>query len=305
MEAGTVQVPNQLAQIQQLLSLISGGGQTVTTSPGNIDALQQVLAQLQGADYQALLQSIFQQAAGAIPGIQRAHAHAVGARSGNNSAAASALEQLLKVTTLEGQRQVADQRLRNQELQTRAGSAVAEATAGTQQTTKPNSKTGSQLGDLAAMLGLLKGAQALTGANSVQEMLGMVTNRATGASPTGATAPATTAQPVRLGGTPTTGPARLNAMGPATVSSAPMPMNMASLANQFSLAQPNNAPRLPNNAPNLQQSTAPTNQFSLVQPGAPAPQFNAMPIQQATTPIDQFSLVQPGMATPTFNANWW
>ena len=62
------------------------GGQTTTVSPGNIAPLEQVLAQLQGQDFTALLQSIFQQAAGQIPGLQAAYGNAMGARSGGNSA---------------------------------------------------------------------------------------------------------------------------------------------------------------------------------------------------------------------------
>ena len=306
MATDTVQAPNQLAAIQSLLNLVSGGGQTVTRNPGDIAALQQVLAQLQGTDHQALLASIFQQAAGAIPGFQQAYSNAAGARSGNNSAMTAALEKLLKVTALEGQKQVADQTLRNQQAQVQAGQAIAQATGNTRETARPNSKTGSQLGDLAALIGLLKGAQALTGSNSVQDMFGRITGGVIGT----ASAPATSAS---SGGgfgmsTPVNSPqVRLNAnaMPSSGISSAAMPAwNPSALSNQFSLSQPN-TPAPSFNAMPAQQFTTPANQYSLVQPGAPAPQFNAMPIQQATTPIDQFSLVQPGMATPTFNANWW
>ena len=133
------------------------GGQTTTTNPGNINPLQQVLAQLQGQDFNALLQSIFQQAGGQIPGLQAAYGNAMGARSGGNSAVQAALNELLKQTTLAGQGQVANQQAQNLQTQGQAAANIAQATRGTQTT------QGADLGGIAKNLLLLQGLSMLTG----------------------------------------------------------------------------------------------------------------------------------------------
>ena len=167
-----VQAPNELGQLQALLGLLGGGGQTTTSSPTNTAPLQGVLSQLQGADYNALLQGIFQQAAGQIPGLQSAYGRAVGARSSGNAPMQAALQSLLQQTTLAGQQQVATQQ--NQNLATQAQAAAN--LRGTKQTTKQNS----QLGELAAVLGLAQAATKLGGYKTVQEMLGAVTGTGAG-----------------------------------------------------------------------------------------------------------------------------
>jgi len=133
------------------------GGQTTTTSPGNINPLQQVLAQLQGQDFNALLQSIFQQAGGQIPGLQAAYGNAMGARSGGNSAVQAALNELMKQTTLAGQGQIASQQAQNLQTQGQAAANIAQATRGTQTT------SGMDLGGVAKNLLLLQGLSMLTG----------------------------------------------------------------------------------------------------------------------------------------------
>jgi hypothetical protein len=168
-----VTAPNQLGQLQGILDLIGGGGTTATTRATNTAPLQGVLANLQGIDYNALLQSIFQQAAGQIPGLNAAYANAVGARSSGNAPMQAALQDLLKTTALEGQKQVATQQ--NQNLQTQAQAAAN--LRGTTATTAKNS----QLGQAAALIGLLQGATKLGGFKTVQEMLGAVSG--TGAAP--------------------------------------------------------------------------------------------------------------------------
>lgn len=133
------------------------GGRQETTNPGNIVPLETVLAQLQGQDFNALLQSIFQQAGGQIPGLQAAYGNAIGARSGGNSAVQAALNELLKQTTLAGQQQVVQQQGQNLQTQQQAAANIADATKGTK------SKTGGDLGSIATNLLLLQGLSALTG----------------------------------------------------------------------------------------------------------------------------------------------
>ncbi len=134
----------------QLANLM--GGQTTTSNAGDTTALQSALSGLQGQNYQAMLESIFQQAGGKIPGLQGALSNAVGARSGNNSPMAAALADLLKTTTMSAQDQLAKQQLANLQTQTQAGSAVAQATKGTTQ------KSGTDLLQAAKMLALMQGA---------------------------------------------------------------------------------------------------------------------------------------------------
>ena len=142
------------------------GGATTTTNPGNIAPLQQVLAGLQGQDFNALLQSVFQQAGGQIPGLQAAYGNAMGARSGGNSAVQAALNELLKQTTLAGQQQIAQQQAQNFQTQGQAAANIAQATRGTQTT------QGADLGGIAKNLLLLQGLSMLTGKGGPRSGLG-------------------------------------------------------------------------------------------------------------------------------------
>ena len=178
-----VEVPNELGQLQALLGLIGGGGQTATTTTTNTEPLQNVLSQLQGVDYNAMLQGIFQQAAGQIPGLQSAYGRAVGARSSGNAPMQAVLQSLLQQTALAGQNQVATQQNQNLQTQTQAASAMT----GKKQITTKNS----QLGQLAAIIGLAQAATKLGGYKTVQEMLGAVTGTGTGGGTAAPVAPAT------------------------------------------------------------------------------------------------------------------
>lgn len=129
------------------------GGTTVSTNAGNTGALENALTSLvsSGSGYEELLASIFQQAAGQIPGFQLAYANSVGARgSSANSAITSALEKLLKDTTLAGQSQIAQQEQANLNSQITAGTAIANATKATETTTQTD------LGEAAKNLAILK-----------------------------------------------------------------------------------------------------------------------------------------------------
>lgn len=182
-----VTAPNELAQLQGILGLIGGGGQTTGTTPTNTAPLQGVLGSLQGIDYNALLQGIFQQAAGQIPGMQAATGRAVGARSSGNAPMQAALQELLKQTTLAGQQQIATQQNQNLATQTQAATALR----GTQQKTTQNS----QLGQLAGIIGLAQAATKLGGYKTVQDMLGAVTGTGAGQAPAPAPAPQTAEAP--------------------------------------------------------------------------------------------------------------
>jgi hypothetical protein len=159
---------DQLAQLAQLLPQLFGTSNTQTSNAGNTQGLQQLMTQLQGANYQGTLESVFQQAAGQIPGFQRAFGNAVGARSGGNSTVEAALSALLQQTALAGQKQVADQQLLNQQVQASAGANMAQATAGTQKTTK----TGGSINQIAGLLGLVQAGMKLTGSKDLSEMAG-------------------------------------------------------------------------------------------------------------------------------------
>lgn len=157
---------DQLAQLTQLLPTLFGQKQSATSNPGDVTALQQLIAQLQGTDYNSTLQTIFQQAGGQIPGLQAAFSNAVGARSGSNSAVQAALSKLMQETTIAGQKQVADQQLQNQQIQANAGQSIASATKGTNVT----EKTQGVGGQLAGVLGLIQAAKMATGARDIEEL---------------------------------------------------------------------------------------------------------------------------------------
>ena len=127
------------------------GGTRTTTSPGDTAALRQLLGQLQGADYQGLLDSVFQQASAKVPQIQVGLANALGARSGTNSAVASALLDLQKQTSIAGLDAITKAQLQNQNIQQAAAGNIASATRGTTQ------KSGTNLGQAAAVLSALAG----------------------------------------------------------------------------------------------------------------------------------------------------
>jgi hypothetical protein len=155
--------PDPLGGLAQLATML--GGTKTTSNAGDTAALEQALAGLRGIDGNAQLASIFQQASAQMPGLQSSMGRALGARSGNNSALATALQQLLAQTTLTGQDQLAKQQLSNLQAQTQAGTAIAQATKGTTQ------KSGTDTGQAAKTLALLAGLNKLFGkdGSSIQD----------------------------------------------------------------------------------------------------------------------------------------
>jgi hypothetical protein len=133
-----VTVPTATSPIDEALSkLLTGaiaGPTTTTVSPGDTSVLQGAVSGLKGMDNSALLQSIFQQAAGQIQGLMPALSNAIGARTGNNSAISQALQRLLQQTTVSAQDQLVKQQLANLQTQTQAGTAIAQATQGAKRT---------------------------------------------------------------------------------------------------------------------------------------------------------------------------
>jgi len=207
---------DQLAQLMELLPALFGTKQTTTSNSGDTTALQQLIGQLQGADYSKTLEAIFQQAGGQIPGLQAAFSNAVGARSGNNSAVQAALSQLLQQTTLAGQKQVADQQLQNQQLQATAGSSIAQATKGTTQT----QSTKGAAPQLAGVLGLIQAAKMATGAKDLDELgrkFGLGGNRTAGTtSPVTSAGPAMPAAAIMSGYGDATMPGAMSSNGAIT-----------------------------------------------------------------------------------------
>jgi len=204
MATDVVRAPDQLATLQTLLTLLTGGGEQIITNPGDVRPLHQVIAQMQADDPAALLQSIFQRAGGAIPGLVQTHANAVGARTGNNSAVAAALEQLLKDTTIAAQNQLVQQQTQRRAIQQQAAANIAQATRDTRRTKQPDTITGSPIGDLLGMVAVARAARGLTGDRTVGDMLGRLTGVTTPAHTAPATVnravPAAQLQSARVGG---------------------------------------------------------------------------------------------------------
>lgn len=141
------------ALLQQL------GGTKTTSSPGDTAALQNVMSQLQGQDYEKMLQAIFNKAGGQIPGLQAAMSNAIGARTGGNSAVAAALQKLMQDTTVNAQDQIAKLQSQNMQTQMSAAANVAQATKGTTQ--KTGTDVGGGLANAAKILALLQGGKQL------------------------------------------------------------------------------------------------------------------------------------------------
>lgn len=125
-----------LAALTTLLGTI--GGTKSTSNPGDITALQQLMAQLQGADYSQLLQGIFQQANAAVPALQNSYAGGTGSRTLGNQPLQAALQKLMMNTTLAGADQITKAQQANQQTQAQVGNSIAQATAGTQKTQSTN-----------------------------------------------------------------------------------------------------------------------------------------------------------------------
>jgi len=160
---GKVPVPNTstlVGDIIGLTQLLGGQRQTVTKSPGDVAALQKLIADATAMDYSSQLESVFNKAQGAIPQIYAGYGRTMG-RSYGNSQIQAALGELLKQTTLTGAKQVAELELQNRQLATNAASALAQATTGTSQTSTTKTPLAPAAGALLLLqaLGSLKGNQ--------------------------------------------------------------------------------------------------------------------------------------------------
>jgi hypothetical protein len=216
---GRTAVPNAADPLGGLASLAEMlGGTKTTTNAGDVTALKQALAGLQGQDSEALLKSIFQQASQQVPNLQSSMGRAIGARSGNNSALATALQNLLKDTTIAGQDQLVKQQLANLQAQTQAGTAIAQATKGTTQ------QQGTNVGQAGKTLAILAGLNKLLGKNgsNLQDTAKSLFGGITG------TAEPTSAPAGNLQGAGTVG--NVGAMAPAnySLSSAVAPLAIGS-----------------------------------------------------------------------------
>jgi hypothetical protein len=214
--------PGGVAEVGNLLQMLGGTKETSTStqSPADIAGLQALMAQLQGADYNAQLQSIFQTAAGAIPGLQSAYGRAVGARSSNNTAVQAALNELLKATTVEAQGKIANQQLQNQQIQAQAGQAVAQATKGTTQT--QTTKQGTNVPKAAGSLAVLEALARLSSNKTVQDMVGKVTGGVVGTAPAAAAAPVGTNVAPQAAAPIASAPAMQPTAAPQPVAAQPM-----------------------------------------------------------------------------------
>lgn len=149
-ESNRVPIPSAsgLGGVADIIQLL-GGQKTSTKSGADTGALVTLLQQLQGQDFTAQLQSIFQQAGGQIPGLQAAYGNAVGARSGGNSSVQTALNKLLTDVTLRGQQQIAQLQQGNQQIQANVAGNIAGATKTSQ--TQQGTNLGRAGGSLLAL----------------------------------------------------------------------------------------------------------------------------------------------------------
>lgn len=242
-----------------IIAALGGSKGTVTSNPGDVAALNQVLAQLQGADYSALLQSIFQQAGAQIPGISQALA-GTGMRTQGNSAMNAMLQKLLQQTAIEAQKQIAAQQLQNQQLQVQAGQAKAQTTQGTKKT----EQAGMDLGRLTGVVGVLQGLKQL----GVLDKLGLGTPAATPAAtpapaPVQATVQQSTATPSAMSFFAAPAPAPAPAMQAPQVPSFDLSALFTPQAPQYDPAISSIAPTYDPVADLMQYSPAVTYQWQI------------------------------------------
>lgn len=133
----TVAPTNGMQNILGLLQTIAGT-ETKTTSTANIGPLQSVMDQIaasQGTQGQQLLESIFAQAAGAVPGIMGNTFNASGSRAPSNVMAGT-LQKLMADVTKQAQAQIVQQQQNAQQMQLNAATQIANATRGQRQVQK-------------------------------------------------------------------------------------------------------------------------------------------------------------------------
>lgn len=143
-----------LAGVADLLSLV-GGKTSTTKNTGDTSGLYDTLSALQAQDPNAGLQSLFQQTAGALPGLTSRLTNAVGARSGNNGAVQALLQKTLQQTTLAAQQQMAQQQAQNLATRGQVAGQIAQAT------NSPKTTSGLDIGNTAKILGIAQGASKL------------------------------------------------------------------------------------------------------------------------------------------------
>jgi len=160
-----VTVQDTLSPVLSLFKLL--GGTQTTANAGDTSQLNAVMGKLNALDPAAQLQALFQQAAGQIPGLQTGMANAIGARSGDNSAVAAALQKLLMQTTLAGQQQIATQQMQALQTQAQVAGNLSQATKGTK--TKESLNLNQSAAILAALASLKKAGML---PESVDKMLG-------------------------------------------------------------------------------------------------------------------------------------
>ena len=307
------QTSGMVGNIAALMQLLGGQETTTSTNPGDISALQSTLAQLQGADYNAMLQSIFQQAAGSIPGIQTGMANAMGARSGSNSAVQAALSKILQQTTVAAQDQMAKQQLQNQQTQVQAGTGIAQATKGTQQRQQQGTNIGkgaSTLAQATALLQLLGAGTKLAGAGTLPEAMGKF-GAALGIPATTAMAPTSAAAPQasavvtapQMSMAPQAGGMNINALlagSAAGAPAAPMP-SVSNSGPQMSMADPSMfAPLLDINS--IIGNTPPAPEMSMAPAEMFAPAFNINDFLGGDGGGASFT---PDATAYEFGSNWW
>lgn len=153
-----------VANLTSLLDLL-GGQKGTTTTTSDTSSLKDLLGNLQGTNYDQVLQSIFSQAGGKIPGLTAGLSNAVGARTGGNSAVGVQLGKLLQDTVLKGAAQTAQLQQGNQQLQAQVGSAIANGNKTT------NTTQGTNTGKAAKSLAVLQLGSKLLGSDTGKQLL--------------------------------------------------------------------------------------------------------------------------------------
>lgn len=153
-----------LSGIASLLDLL-GGQKSSSTTTSDTGALQGLLGQLQGINYDNVLKSIFTQAGGQIPGLTAGLSNSIGARTGGNSAVSTVLGKLLESTTMKAADRTAQLQQGNQALQAQVASGIAGGNKSTTQT------SGTNTGKAAQNLAILQLGSKLLGSDPGKGLL--------------------------------------------------------------------------------------------------------------------------------------
>ena len=155
--SGQLPTDSSFGQLTDLANLAPTlfGSKVTRTNTANTLPLEQLIAQNQNFDYNALLQQIMQALTGQIPQVQSAYGRAVGARTNRNSPAQVGLNQLITQAGIQGANTIGQLQQQQQQAAMQGAAALANSTR------RETTATPGVVPQITALLGLLQAGNKL------------------------------------------------------------------------------------------------------------------------------------------------